>query len=420
MTRLGRGVFLVGLALALVFFVSCDSQPSGTAESPATYEDLSVYRDPGRGPFEEVSAENLIERCGLDPDILASVDAQTPYPYAVVRYGLLCHEHYPEESGIGPDDLVENFSATKTLAAAVVGRAVVLSAELEYPLRDTDRMDAWVDDITFNPDALVAHVLSMLGHNENLEYREREFSYDALGFVQLNRLSDVVDAVVAQDPGYFENVENAGEFADRFLFEPLGMNQSDWPGEYFSVSWSSNLRDMARLGLLLTHEGVYDQQRILSEDWVYKMTHPSFEDSNTGYGYLTWLAAKAHHKVPGYSEFINIPLGNCQPSALWQEYPHGLSASPDCEYQGLYSCEQEFDVGVFAAVGLNGQLIVGHPALDLVIVTKDAGTATFVSTPWDLVRAALVEHDPVYQGDTDAFCRDYAAGDYAPDLILLP
>ena len=410
--RLNRDAPLYCLSLILIFLISCDSGPAGVDE------DLSIYRDPGRGPFEKVAAEDLVERCGLDPDLLASIDEQTLYPYAVVRYGLLCHAHYPEESGIGPDDLVENFSATKTLAAAVVGRAVTLSAELEYPLRDTDRMDAWVDDITFNPDSLVAHVLSMLGHNENIDYGEREFSYDALGFVELNRLSDVIDAVVAQDPGYFENVQDAGEFADRFLFEPLGMDQSDWSGEYFSVGWASNLLDMARLGLLLTHDGVYGQERILPEEWVYKMTHPSFEDSNTGYGYLTWLAAKARHKVPGYSEFINVPLGRCQPPALWQEYPHGLSESPDCGYQDLYSCKQEIDSGVFAAVGLNGQLIVGHPALDLVIVTKNAGRSAFISVPWDLVRPALVEHDPVYQGDVEAFCRDYAAGDYAPDLIL--
>ena len=86
-------------------------------------EDLPVYRDPGRGPFEEVATEDLIERCGLDPDILASIDASVDYPYAVVRYGLLCHVYYPEEEDWGPEVIVENLSATKTLAAAAFGRA---------------------------------------------------------------------------------------------------------------------------------------------------------------------------------------------------------------------------------------------------------------------------------------------------------
>ena len=62
----------------------------------------------------------------------------------------------------------------------------------------------------------------------------------------------------------------------------------------------------------------------------------------------------------------------------------------------------------------------GHPALDLVLVAKDAEGGLFISGLWDLIRPALVEHDPVYQGDMEAFCRDYAAGAYAPDLIPLP
>ncbi len=78
------------------------------------------------------------------------------------------------------------------------------------------------------------------------------------------------------------------------------------------------------------------------------------------------------------------------------------------------------DVGVFGAVGHNGQLIVGHPGLDLVIVTKDAGESAWVFTPWELIKSALIEHDPVYAGDQVAFCAAYAAGDYAPDLIPVP
>jgi CubicO group peptidase (beta-lactamase class C family) len=177
---------------------------------------------------------------------------------------------------------------------------------------------------------------------------------------------------------------------------------------------------MARLGLLLTHDGVWNQQRILDEEWVYKMTHPAFEDSNTGYGYLTWSAASKNYSLPLIDAKIPVPFGACQPSALWPEYPHGLSESLDCGYDGDYPCEQEFDVGAFAAVGFLGQLIAGHRGLDLVIVTRGAGLFAFVTTPWDLIRRALIEHDPVYTGDEVAFCEAYAAGEYAPDLIEVP
>jgi CubicO group peptidase (beta-lactamase class C family) len=202
-------------------------------------------------------------------------------------------------------------------------------------------------------------------------------------------------------------VSTISDFAQREVFDRLGMDNSLWPGETLATSWNSNLRDMARLGLLLIHNGVWDQSRLLSENWVYKMTHPSFEDASISYGYLTWLAAK----VPGL----------CQPSALWPEYPHPISESTDCNYGGTVSCMQTHDVGVFGAAGAGGQLIVGHRGLDLVIVTRNAGLPpVHIATPWALVRRALIEHDPLYSGNEEAFCAAYEVGDYAPDLITAP
>ena len=56
-----------------------------------------------------------------------------------------------------------NWSTTKTLGATVVGRAAYMSADLQMPLQDSDRMDFWIDDISFNQDAQVGHVLAMIG-----------------------------------------------------------------------------------------------------------------------------------------------------------------------------------------------------------------------------------------------------------------
>lgn len=410
------------LAAASSLALACNDVSSrgpcfSPAESPAP--DLSVYHDPGLGEWETVAREDLIELCGLDPDILDEIDGNVTFPYAIVRYGLLCHEHYPEEQP-GPDDVVENFSATKTMAATVVGRAATLSAELDAPLCDTDRLDAWVGDITINPDALIAHVLAMLGYNESLAFGERAFEYDATGSRELNRLGDVIEAVIAKDPAAFGNATTTGEFAQLELFDRLGMADSVWAGEVFGYTWASTLRDMARLGLLLVHEGVWAGERIVHEEWVYRMTHPSFEDANTGYGYLTWLATDRNLRLPGFPNPLQVPIGACQPPALWRSYPHPPSESLDCNYNGEVSCAQTFDVGVFGAVGLEGQLIVGHPGLDLVIVTKNAGDIAFVMTPWDLIRRALIAVDPVYAGDQSAFCAAYASGNYAPDLITLP
>jgi hypothetical protein len=195
--------------------------------------------------------------------------------------------------------------------------------------------------------------------------------YDATGSFQINRLSDVINTAIAQDPARLG--ANLEEFIQRFLFEPLGMRDSIWsqglPDKVFGYTWRSTVRDMARVGLLILNRGVWNGMRLLSEDWVYKMTHPAFEDANTSYAYLTWLAARSNYGFggagPGDLEFDN-PLDPCSPAALWEEYPHGLSGSPDCNYDPPWSCDQELDVGVWLANGAGGQLIVGHPGLDLV------------------------------------------------------
>jgi hypothetical protein len=406
-------ILATALILCLVILHGCsDSSDSITlgAQDPT----LSVYNDPGSDPWVRIQSDALIEECGLARDILATVDETVPYSYAIIRYGKLCHEFYHPDNP-GRDEIARNISATKTLAATTFGRAVTMSAYLPRPLSDMDRMDEWINDITFNQDALVAHVLAMVGFNESLAFGQREFVYDADGSREINRLSDVVETVIAQNPQHFGGASTTGEFAQREIFDRLGMRDSYWDGESFAVGWDSTLLDMARLGVLLVHDGVWDQRRLVSEEWVYKMTHPAFEDTSTGYGYLTWLSASRNWVLGGIK--FPQPFGNCEPPSIWREFPHPPSESVDCNYDGAYSCLQTFDVGVFAANGSGGQMIIGHPGLDLVVVTRDAGFASQPFQPWSLIRSALIKHDPVYQGDEEAFCAAYREGEYAPDLI---
>lgn len=406
--------FIAALLLTCVLQACSDSsdRPAPLDRDP----DLAAYHDPGTGEWETVPRERLAEECRLDPDILEEIDQTATYSYAIVRYGKLCHEFYHPDNP-GPNEQAHNVSATKTLGGAIVGRAALMSADLPRPLNDTDRMDSWIDDISFNPDALVAHVLAMVGASESLTDGQRRFDYDGSGAREINRLIDVVEAVLAQDPGRFGGATTMAQFAQREVFDRLGMRNSTWAGETIGTSWYSDLRDMARLGLLLVHEGVWDQQRLLSEKWVYKMTHPAFEDANTAYGYLTWVAASNNWSLLSSDVIFQVPFDRCQPYAVWPEYPHPLSNASDCNFDGVYSCSQVHDVGVFAAAGRGGQLIVGHRALDLVLVTRDAGLTAFLNTPWQLVRRALIAQDPLYAGDEQAFCTAYEAGDYAPDLI---
>jgi hypothetical protein len=393
------------LTLFLLFVAACSDAPSTT--------------DPGTGAWQLVPRDQVRAVCGLDPDLLDQADAELEAAYAIIRYGRLCHEYYPE----GEDRIQEVFSTTKTLGAVVTGIASWQTRDLPRTDRKTgpvgvnDRVDHWLDDFTFNPDAHIGHVLGMVGFNEDLTFPNRRFIYDTIGDREINRLSDILNTAFQQDPDRLG--ANLDEFTDRFLFTPLGMHESTWtsatPGDptqpgsadkIFAFSWASTVHDMARLGLMMLNKGIWNNERILAKDYLYALTHPSFEDANANYGYLTWLSAPTS---PGL-------FGTCAPAALWNEYPHGaLSGAPDCDYPSGLSCEQQFDIGAWSAMGLFGQYINGHPGLDMVLVGKYMGDGVLPNGLWAAVRPALVAEDPLYAGDEEAFCGAYGANAYAPD-----
>jgi hypothetical protein len=385
------------------------------------------YEDPGSGAWVPVPAADVEEVCHLDPALLAQADTQLNIPYVIIRYGKLCHEYYPGAET--PMTTAEVYSTTKSLGALVVGIASYETRDIPRTgpktgqLSDWDRVDHWLDSFTYNQEAHVAHVLAMVGHNANLAYGSKQHSYDTVGDVQINSLSNMVNAAIAQDSSRLgANIE---EFTQRYLFEPLGMELSTWTGgateKVFAYTWSSNVREMARVGLLINNRGFWDGRRVLDEEWVYKMTHPAFEDGNTSYGYLTWLASWSNHSI-GFSpptaqgaNILGVDGNPCAPVALWNSYPHGeLSEAPDCNYESPYTCEQTHDIGVWQAVGLGGQLVQGHPGLDLVIAARN--DALGGAGLWSAIIPAVAAGDPMYEGDTAAFCAAYSASEYAPDL----
>jgi len=384
--------------------------------------------DPGTGPWAAVAADAVATECQLDPARLAEADAKLNGPWAIIRHGRLCHTgpvNAPPE---------EAWSTTKTLGAVVAGMVAYETHDLVRtgpktgPFSDSDLASHWLSSVPYNAQAQVSHVMAMVAHSADLSLGKKAMAYDTVGTMQINSLSDMLNAAIAQDPERLGG--NLEGFTQKFLFARLGMKGSSWGGgattKVVAYSWSTTVQDMARLGLLMLNHGVWNGERLLDAGWLYRMTHPSYEDANTGYGYLTWLNATSNHHFGGIPlaaaglQQVAMSPGPCAPVALHAAYPNPISGSPDCGYSAPASCEQLHDVGVWQAVGLGGQVIQGHPGLDLVIVAKNLTPGgTGPSAPallWDAVRPAIIDADPTFAGDEAAFCAAYGANQYAPDL----
>ncbi len=84
-------------------------------------------------------------------------------------------------------------------------------------------------------------------------------------------------------------------FADKYLFEPLGIEQSKWvyidrDFVYCSGDLRLRPRDMAKLGQLVLDMGVWNGRRIVSAEWIARMTTRFVSmPHGEGYGYQWWL-----------------------------------------------------------------------------------------------------------------------------------
>jgi CubicO group peptidase (beta-lactamase class C family) len=107
--------------------------------------------------------------------------------------------------------------------------------------------------------------------------------------------SHLLSAIVKQASGM-----NPEEFAKQYLFKPLGITRYLWEKGSGGLSiggWGLQLtpRDMAKLGYLFLHQGLWDGQQVVSAAWVQTATqaHTS-TDGELGYGYQWWVVPEHH------------------------------------------------------------------------------------------------------------------------------
>lgn len=87
--------------------------------------------------------------------------------------------------------------------------------------------------------------------------------------------------------------EPVQDYARKHLFEPLGMTKTRFKVDAMNHAWTyadmlTTPRDLARIGVLMTHGGKWQGKRIISEDYIRQATSASQPLSNSC-GLLWWL-----------------------------------------------------------------------------------------------------------------------------------
>lgn len=376
--------------------------------------DFTKFKDPGKGAWEKGTPEE----CKMDP---TKFDDSGLNAYAVFRYGKLCHMK-------GDDVVGQMFSATKTLGGVMSGRAAYVARDVKKsgpgtgPILHTDIGTDWIASPTYSQrEATISHIMAMVANaSPSLEDSALTYSYDTIGVEAINCMIQASEKSFKQVQSFASL--NAITFVQQEIFDKLGMENSGWPGGAIATGWTANMSDMGKLGVLMLHDGWYSGERLLSQEWMYRLSHPGFESANTSYGQLAWLNHRGNAAGIGgnITSGSNAPEGDpCAPACFWSKYPHPPSEATDCMATAAgASCQQKYDVGIYSAQGLGGQFIVMHPGLDLVMVAQNFSGGDGPMGMWAAVRPGLVAMDPKYKGDETAFCKEYGAGNYAPDLVV--
>jgi len=222
-------------------------------------------------------------------------------------------------------DLHSMQSVSKTVSSITVGIAITrgdFKAGLDTPLLEyfnvakVKNLDERKRRITLR------HVLTMttgLDWNEEVAYDDPKNDADLMEATD-DWVQYVIDRPMAQEPGKVFNYSSgvsellayifekeAGqdieEYAQAQLFGPLGMDHF-WKRSPLGVVDTEGglfLRatDLAKVGYLYLHDGMWDGKQIVSKEWV-KQSQAPFIEAEEGfkYGYKWWLLPRTDR--PGY------------------------------------------------------------------------------------------------------------------------
>jgi len=248
---------------------------------------------------------------------------------SIVRNGFLVHEEYisnyklREEKSYGsePDyygiDVVINgslhaqFSATKTIIALLIGIAI----DKGFIDNVNQTFAFFFPTLTYNnlskKNITIEHLLTMtsgiygdtdpeFGGDKtiqqilNPDLKSIPGSLFRYSSYSINLLSAIINKSTGQ---------KTSDFAQEYLFDPIGISEEDsyWLenserintggyGLYFTP------QAMARIGLLMLNNGMWNDTQVISENWMLKVGTPQPEPQpNEDYGYLVWMDKYSYH-----------------------------------------------------------------------------------------------------------------------------
>ena len=233
----------------------------------------------------------------------------------IIYKGKIVSEWYSERY----QEPVGAMSSTKVVASLLIG-ILNDSGKLNYQDKVKDILPGWTggyrDDV---------RIVDILTHSAGFEQRTNEKS---IGYYEGNKSEFAYNLVPDYNPAVKYSYSNEGvqllepiiravsqkdteEFAKKNLFAKIGMNNTAFHS-YGGSPWlyselRTTTRDLARLGILMSHSGRWENQQIVSSDYIERATTPSPLQNEMGF--LWWILDR-NKTVKGFyaSGYLNTDI----------------------------------------------------------------------------------------------------------------
>jgi CubicO group peptidase (beta-lactamase class C family) len=331
-------IFLFSLLIIFSYLTvsSCSPQRSikNTLEGyryqvPARIDDGWETASPADVRMEEAYLIELM-------DELEKIDEHRIHSLLIVKDGKLVFEEYfpgekfnlaqwTGENGFERNDTHNLCSVTKSFTSAIFGIALDHGYIQSVDQKVIDFFPEYTYLFSNAPekrDLTLHHLLTM---TSGIDWDDETTSYydPSNDMYQMFSSSDPMEFIFAKDisvtPGHLFDYSNCntnvlGEivrkatgqridvFAKSTLFDKLGITDFEWQMLSNDVVFTSGdlrlrPRDMAKFGLLFLNDGVWEEERVISQDWIDLSTHehidlnqgPNIIPWADGYGYQWWL-----------------------------------------------------------------------------------------------------------------------------------
>lgn len=291
--------------------------------------------DPAQIPWPD---GDLIENTGLPANVneeklLAAsnwaFDRESPeqvtLSLVVVYNGQIIHERYAP--GFDVATRTRTWSTAKSIASTLIGMLVDEGRlALDEPLGIDWYPNARSPETDPRNEITLRHVLNMSSGLETVDNRGLEYATGS-GMSYWAGSSSVVGArsrALIREPGTYWDYENYdtllgvyamklalggekayAEFPRKALLDKIGMRNTlvstDRFGDFvMSSQIYTNARDLARFGLLYLGNGIWNGERLLSEEWIDFVRTPAPATKSIGsiYGGQWWLVPEGRDDVP--------------------------------------------------------------------------------------------------------------------------